>query len=677
MPLDLADIQQKLRDVRQARDAARAELRSAALAVGEAEARLAEARRRAASGRPAPEVAELERVLKAAQTRAAAGREGLAGATASARAAAERLLPTPAALVEAMRDDIPFLLLPLRIETKFALTVAVPALLVRVFPDDILIAQHERALTPTELADGQTFWRTRARANAEPNPAVRENAHRHAWSTLVNRHGGYRASWVARTTRPQNWAETIQDPNALVFPTVDTQPMGWTSAPRAFALPDRLVVRLVAGGVTRDVPGSPIPDDLALGPEPLAAEAAFGRDPTTGRLVVSDDLRWLVDFEEAVRVGMGLRIPLDLPRERQGFDRIFVLGIRASSDPPGARALLLRLLESHRFSHGLELVRQGTPTNNTEETPSGHSSAAADWEVALADEDRPAPVAETDELKTTDAERLARALGLPLEAMSVFAHAAELRDVAEAIAMNRALWPGTLGHFLRTLLANLVSRDEIAFVERWATNLVLGRGVLPAVRVGAQPYGVLVTSTLAAWQWSATEVGRDRAHYEKLLALVRRAHGTWQQLATLVPRAGHGDEGFQTLLSVIGLQASSVAFFARKGIADDYLDNLFRYAGIGPRYATELWEAARARKAAALARLGLPVNREYPLRWITFYGQASPLTGPVIDDDPRLPLSETEGIRPFDGTRNYIDWLLASDRPTVQSEPGRDRRGVA
>jgi hypothetical protein len=240
--------------------------------------------------------------------------------------------------------------------------------------------------------------------------------------------------------------------------------------------------------------------------------------------------------------------------------------------------------------------------------------------------------------------------------------------VAEAIAMNRALWPGTLGHFLRTLLAGLVSRDEIAFVERWATNLVVGRGLLPAVRVGAQPYGVLVTSTLAGWQWSAPEVGRDRAHHDKLLALVRRAHDTWQQLATLVPRAGHGDEHFRTLLSVIGLQASSVAFFARKGIADDYLDNFFRYAGTGPRYATELWEAARARKVAALARLGLPTDREYPLRWITFYGESTPLTGPVIDDDPRLPLSETEGIRPFDSTTNYIDWLLTSDRTTVQNQ---------
>jgi len=68
---------------------------------------------------------------------------------------------------------------------------------------------------------------------------------------------------------------------------------------------------------------------------------------------------------------MAVRIPLELPREAPGFDRIVVLGLRFSSGPDENAALVRRLLEAQRFSRGLSLIPQGTPTNNTDGAKSG------------------------------------------------------------------------------------------------------------------------------------------------------------------------------------------------------------------------------------------------------------------------------------------------------------------
>ena len=50
----------------------------------------------------------------------------------------------------------------------------------------------------------------------------------------------------------------------------------------------------------------------------------MGRDPATGRLVVPDALKWMVDFDAAVSGGMAVSIPLRPPFDTNGFDLIAV-----------------------------------------------------------------------------------------------------------------------------------------------------------------------------------------------------------------------------------------------------------------------------------------------------------------------------------------------------------------
>src|SRR5690606_31096425 len=59
----------------------------------------------------------------------------------------------------------------------------------------------------------------------------------------------------------------------------------------------------------------------------------------------------------------------------QGFDKLLVVGVRISSDTDTSRQELENLIQTHHLSdEGFAFLKQGTPTNNTEDENSGYSS---------------------------------------------------------------------------------------------------------------------------------------------------------------------------------------------------------------------------------------------------------------------------------------------------------------
>jgi len=582
----------------------------------------------------------------------------------------------PQTLIGGLDDTTPFLLMPLRIETRFGLSDGASVLRIRLFLDDIAIAQHEKALTAGEVDDGKTYWSDRIRANAEPDARARNAMINGAWTQLATRHGAYRASWIARATEPTNFSESLVDPAAAVYGLIDAKPLAWSEAPRSFVMPDRFVVRLYAGGTSREVAGALIPDDLPLGPDPLQAEGVFTRDETTGKLLLDPALRWLIDFDAAVSVGMALRIPL-LPQEANGFSRILVLGLRLSSSPADNAALVERVFEAQRYSRGMSVVPQGTPTNNTDEAKSGLTTPSESIDESLALELDPTKlVAQSDHFKKTDGQRFAEALGISLDLVRTLP-AATAMDVADALAMNRSLWSGTLGDFAHDLLEPLLSATTIQKLRRFFGTYVSGRGLLPALRVGSQPYGVLVTSSLSLWTFRQDETGDDGAFWDGVLARLRTLRDTWNALVAGVPFVGNGGDPFATLLSVIGLQASSVEYYSRKAISHDYLANYTRFRGTPQAFATELWEEMQSAVALNLGAIGLNAFLPFRLRSLIFWREHDLLTGPVIDDDPRVPYSEDRGIRTFDGTRNYLDWFRTASSDEIRQQVFKDATGNA
>jgi hypothetical protein len=597
--------------------------------------------------------------------------------------------PHPRGALARLNDRIPFLLLPMRIETIFVPGQGVEGqttseLWVRVYPDEIAIHTHEKVLTDREVVAGELYWTELVAAAYLRNE--RDPRRRSAWRQMVELFGGQRGAWVAQQTKPSDYdtlvasgetqtlielvlsidanffnlllaldmsAETraaLQEAianndgdafsrladknewfsrvNTMVrqkitgFPTHDlTTTEGWTRAPRTNVLPDRFVLMLYGRDTDapREIIGNIIPDTMFVGPDPLDAEAAFENKDQA--LVFGESFNWMSDFDRAVDLGMGFRVRLDAAEARAGFAKILVLGVFLSADAPGSAGLLEELVENHQFGpKGFSLVLQGTPTNNTERDGSGYSDNDPFDDLAFFntadppafDPDNPDPFK-----SQTDGRLLADALGIKY-AMLQTVQRANQTDALEASSMNKALFPITLGYWLRNWMNPVISPEVAQNTRSFFNSFVSGRGPLPAVRVGNQPYGILLTSDFSRWKYPENPdpifvrlLGNRLAFLKDLYKLLASFEGVWSNIAGTLPFVGKpGSDSADVLMNILGLHPTSVEFFQRIGYSDEYLRNLMSFTD-GGRYANELQSLLRSMPATARFFLQLHgINRD-------------------------------------------------------------------
>ena len=156
---------------------------------------------------------------------------------------------------------------------------------------------------------------------------------------------------------------------------------------------------------------------------------------------------------------------------------------------------------SHRFTDGAEFMPQGTPTNNTESARTDWSRRTPPGPPSLDRRDWPGRRRQRRGAPAAPRYRLRRC--------SPRCRARRDAEQSRAAAFNTALWTTTWGDAIEHLTpagrANgdkrLDSPSLDAVRDHWVDN-VRGRGPLPALRLGRQPYGVLpivaTDATLAA-----------------------------------------------------------------------------------------------------------------------------------------------------------------------------------
>src|SRR5690606_39501279 len=138
---------------------------------------------------------------------------------------------------------------------------------------------------------------------------------------------------------------------------------------------------------------------------------------------------------------------------------------------------------------GIRLLRQGTPTNNTEQGGAGFShgeDADATFEEYFKADALYTP--EDDPLLRRDGQWLADLLGLDPAVVQKIPGAGGT-DQLEARAMNIALWNGTLGYLMETMMAPIFSRDGSRVTRVLYTQFGRGRGEIPRLQVGSRRYG--------------------------------------------------------------------------------------------------------------------------------------------------------------------------------------------
>jgi hypothetical protein len=459
---------------------------------------------------------------------------------------------------------------------------------------------------------------------------------------------------------------------------LQTRSTSWSSAPHVELLPERFVfigydqtnTPLVELGATVQTP-------LIVGPNPNASPdqqlKPTGNDPNLPNddLQIPDELAWMFDFERALQVGMALRFDLTPEQASQGFRRVIVLGVRLADSPEEGKGHLEQLLEHHLCSRtGLEILPQGTPTNNTEKNSSGYSFRD-DSEATFQTFFRASPqyTTQSDPLLRRDGQWFSDLLGLRPDLVQRIPHAGGT-DQSEARAMQIALWPGTWGYMLTTLLAPIFSQESITATRRFFTRYVSGRGPLPAIRIGDQPYGILPTTTFGKVNWFSSD--KSNGYFAQLYAILKRMNDAWTRLVYHVSYVGKsGDDPHQVLLDVLGLHPGSVEYYPLQADSFDAKYYEFSFWDFAGAFTEGLKDVSEL-PLALLRDFGYTGQTVPDLLTKIFHARLTPLNGPLIDDRS---LSESEPIRNYAGNRNYIEWLLDAAQTgieRVQEEQGFD-----
>lgn len=699
------------------------------------------------------ERARLQRELDAATEALTGARDTL---TRAQRGSADALtafgtFTDPRQNIARLGDGSPFVLLPVRIETRFVAAAGDPAagqpgrLLVRIYPDDCSIDTFEELLSAAELSNTQRYWRNIWRAGGI------ESADRAAWRDLVTAHGSGRAAYLVETYQPVNvatppvkaaatdeilvvatqtalgaaeasalagywtayWqagsdaagrtaakagldtavglaradqliadyppfnlADTPAAPATrisiavsteyVVFPADPvTKQSSWSQAPAVRSFPERFVViGYQSGQATMQAIGEMVTLPLYTGPDPSAdvtTDPTSGIHPDGDDLFVPGQLRWMVDFDAALAAGMALSIPLTAQQAAAGFDRLLVLGVQLADSAAGGGAALQALLEHHRSGRaGFAVVPQGTPAHNTTGTATGYTRF--DDPDASFDDRQNMPLFTTtgDPLAKQDGQWLAEALDLD-PAWLATVHASGGREQSRARAMQRAMWPATLGYWMDKLMAPVFSDETIEAVRSFVSGYVRGRGALPAVRIGGQPYGVLPTTAFSRMRWldaqppAGSPGGPAALPLARWQALLTAVGQDWAAMAAAAAHVGAGTDPDQTLLDVVGLHPSSAEYYSRYAESVSELYNVANLAAFGPAFAQQLRALDTEQDAKALlARLGYPGSALPDISNQLFLGHADQITT-IIDDRP---LSESLQVREYtDDHRNYLAWL--------------------
>jgi hypothetical protein len=547
--------------------------------------------------------------------------------------------------------------------------------------DEILVIPTQTALGPPEAAAVGSYWQSIWLADGDATKV------RAAFTALQVAVGANRATQLVAAYIPYNLSDARQPPLKksdigvntafVVFPPdPQTQTDTWSQAPRISHFPDCFVVLGFSDGVqTLSAIGSPITLPLVVGPDPSAQpDQTIHPVAQTGDLFVPDELRWMVDFQRAVAAGMGLAIDLSGDQANTGFDRLLVLGLQLSANAIDGQAALEELLRHHTLGRsGLSLVEQGTPCHNTVGKGTGYTRF--DDPDQSFDDRRNAPLFSPtrDPQQKRDGQWLAEALGVE---PTIFAsvHGAGGADQIQVRAMQRALWPATLGYWMDKLLAPVFSDDTVASTRWFFTNYVSGRGAVPAIRIGNQPYGILPTtafSRIASLKGELPPAGlaafsRGQIPFlAALYAILRSVDSDWTSMSASVSHVGKPGDAHQILLDIIGLHPASVEFHARYAESLTELFNIVNIWGLGP----DFWQAilALALEAAGeqlLARLGYAGAQQPDVLQHVFLTDANPVAN-VVDDRP---LSESAPVRAYtDDGRNYIKWLLDAAKTALDA----------
>ena len=553
---------------------------------------------------------------------------------------------------------------------------------IRIYPDEIFKEGLEKNLLKSELEIGKAYWQ-KIWSGTDPETA---------WIKQFGSMSAPRAAWIVRSTQPLNYKPGTKLPPTPTFPSVALKNSPYTQAPVARVLPDRFVVRLEKKDKpAKEFIGKLIPEPLALGLDPMFDpfnKTASNEFSPAGTVLKSpEQLRWMHDLKAAEELGLAICIDLKQhPEFNDGVDKIFVLGTKTSSDATEAGRLLNGHFENCLYKeNGLSILPQGMPTNNYIGQKSGFNQREEEAKSYFRSEWGIPANGDTDQLRLRQALGLRESFRLP---------GGDTTDLREAMLMNTLLYPATWGYYLLQFFTPAISDDARERVRHFFTNRVSGRGHLPILRINSQPYGIIPTTSLEHWQYTAPNA--EEQFLAKLWTqFLAKLNTEWAEMAaaiiasSTIANSGKLNDQF---LKMLGLSASAVQFQRQMMLGTGFqsallnstvpgvvkpLAQLQKDSGFKPHIRTqELFNVGLdASLFEALTGSYLPEAQKGKVRFN------------VIDG---LPLLEDRSLELLPGRAwNYLEWLAKSPLETIwnsdnlnfsnapSGEGATDRNGAA
>ncbi len=364
-----------------------------------------------------------------------------------------------------------------------------------------------------------------------------------------------------------------------------------------------------------------------------------------------------------------------------GFTRLLVLGLQLGTTASDGPAALQELLAHHQWSRsGFFLVAQGTPAHNATGSSAG-TTPENDADGSFDDrKNRPLFTPVSDDTQKRDGQWLAEYLGLD-PAFVAGVHGSGGVDQMQARAMQTALWPATFGYWMNTLFTpnpgttSIFPDNVIDETRAFFTSYVSGRGPLPAIRIGGQPYGILPVTAFSRIQWYQTDnrlrIALSQNFLGALYNLLRKIDADWTNMSQNAAYVGKAGDPHQTLLDILALNPSSVEYFSRNAESLAQLFNMVNRFALGPVWLTALNKLNLVTEGITLLRSLGYTGAELPDLLNHYFLTDNPQITTIIDDRA---LSETAQIRSYtDDNRNYIQWLIdaaSNSLDTLREESG-------
>lgn len=575
----------------------------------------------------------------------------------------------PSDRFDSLSIKYPIVFFPIRIETRYFTLEADEAgrenrteLRIRVFPDAILANAHEPLLSEKEKRAGEHYWRTTF-------SAYEESKEEKAWAALTMNYKSPRAAWIVRQTLPLNYEQFAerrlnQDETLLLSPrfrNIATRPENERKKVRAELLPDYWIALNYENEIIGTSRPIQKPLSLAMNWQASERERADWDQAPRSELTSDPEVNWVFDFERAEEVGMAMRIPQENLELRKRLRRLIVFGVNTSLDAEASAEQIERLIDQHHYTRGFSFLKQGTPTNNTEEVSSPYPSPDPGGKHSFQIERKGFSLH-----SHTDGKRLADALGIQAH---LFSHieGADKDEQSPARTMVQALWPVSLGYMMRPTprklslsddlrinyddfinVRNIWSNSESEFYDHMM-NYVRGRGPFSAFRIGSVPYGFLPVAYFNRAFDSVHPDIRTARTFEFRLTQSLNSFEDWKSFRAYISKKRDGQfkkDPYLYFLDVISRAASAREVYFR------VINNVHEYVAPGrPILPGQIPGIGEKRD---MYGFNLP-----PLRF----------EGGLVDfkTNNKETLSETNQL-----THNYINWITKASIDELMNENYRD-----